>query len=66
MVYRIVKNIGCKKVWGIRAVGTLAEKTLATKECYGNSKNWRKTWQIAVIRQSYFTANVFYHTVWAQ
>ena len=26
--YRVVKNFGSKKVWRIRAVGSLAEKTL--------------------------------------
>ena len=28
-------------------------------ECYGNSQNWRKTWQIAVIRLSFLPPMFF-------
>ena len=43
--YGIVKNFGGKKVWRIRTVGSLAEKTWQIevhlhRECYGNSQNW--------------------------
>ena len=55
-VYRIVKNVGSKKVWRIRTVGRLAEKTLANeihlhRECFGNSENWQKNVATAVICQ---------------
>ena len=48
-------------------VGSLVEKLWQIevhlhRECYGNSENWQKTWQIAVIcqiRQSFYAANVF-------
>ena len=33
------------------------------RECYGNWETWRKTWQNALICQSFFNDNVFYCTV---
>ena len=39
------KNFGCKKVWSIRTLGSLAEKlqqieVCLHRECYANSEYW--------------------------
>ena len=46
-LYHTVKNLGSKKLWRIRTVGSLAVKLWQIevplhRECYGNSENWQR------------------------
>ena len=65
----IMKNFGSKKVWWMRTVGSLAEKTLANwsnfeVHLHGNvmkmvKKLMKKIWQIAVICPSFLLPMFF-------
>ena len=64
MIHLKVRMFGSQKVQQMKTIGSLAENLGKLKPiCIGNVMDiitLVKTWQIAVIHQSYFIANVFY------